>query len=120
LRKWILNFSNTYKYNTANKDGFRYGDVYSAYLVAGKRIDFEKGALLPYCRMSYENMLHDAVSHVLQGSSGGNLLLAGPGLDVNTKHFTAGISYHIPINQSLSGGLIEARPGFMVQLAKTF
>ncbi|TCZ66521.1 transporter [Flaviaesturariibacter aridisoli] len=109
-RKWVFGASSSYKYNTQNRDGFRFGDVWNAGLLAVYRKDWDKLSLLPYVQVTHEAQLQDADNHVLQAHSGGTVFYAGGGLDLNTKRFTIGLNYQFAADQSLAGGQIQAGP----------
>ncbi len=120
LRQWVLNVSSSYKYNTTNKEQFRYGDVINSSLILGKRYEPKNVAFLPYIQTSWEKQLQDATKHILQQHSGGHVLSAGIGLDVNTKRFTAGIAFMNPINQNLALGSIKASATTSAHVAISF
>ena len=109
-RKWVFGASTSYKYNTANSDGFRFGDIWNAGVMAVYRQDWDKVSLLPYVQLTHEAQLQDADNHVLQSHSGGTVFYAGGGVDLNTKRFTIGLNYQFAADQSLAGGQIDVGP----------
>jgi hypothetical protein len=120
FRKWFYNFSASYKYNTANSSGFRYGDNLDISLLAGKRVDLSKIALSPYLQCSWQKQMQHAVSHILNPNSGSDVLQFIAGADVNTKNLTAGISLQLPAFQEIAGGQISIKPGFAAHIAYNF
>lgn len=120
LHKWIINISSSYKYNTQNKDDFRFGDVFNTSMIAGKRLDIKKWAVMPYLLLNWEQQMQDANNHILQEKSGGHIITSGLGIDVNNKRFTAGVNYQCPVNQRLAKGLIVVKPGISAHVAVSF
>jgi hypothetical protein len=54
--------------------------------------------------------MSDANKRVLQSYSRGNILLAGGGLDVNTRKIAVGLNYQASISQNIARGEIQAKP----------
>lgn len=114
-----LNTVGAYKYTTANKEGYRYGDVVTAGATAVYVIQKEGFSLAPYLQAVNENHYRDAANHVLQNHSGGNVLYTGAGLDVSVNRTTVGINYQLAANQNLIGGELTAKPRFSARISMT-
>ncbi len=110
VKNWVFAGTSNYKYNTANSDDFRYGDVWTNGVTAIYRNDFENISLLPYLSFTGEHYMKDANKHILQDHSGGNVFLAGAGLDVNTRKIAVGMNCQVPVSQNISKGEILAKP----------
>jgi hypothetical protein len=119
-RKWVFAGTTSYKYNTQNSDDFRYGDIWTNELTAIYRSDLKKVSMLPFISLKGEHYMKDANKHILQGHSGGNVVLAGVGLDMNTRKIAVGLEYMRPLSQTLAGGEIEAKPRLSAHLALMF
>jgi hypothetical protein len=119
-RKWILSTSASYKYNTANRDDYRFGDVCNAGVNLIYRVDKDQLSITPYVELSSEHQMKDAAGHALQEHSGGNVFYTGTGVDVNTKKIAVGFKYSIPAIQDLAQGMILVKPGFSSHLSFTF
>lgn len=119
-RKWFYNLSGSYKYNTANRSGFRYGDNIDISLLAGKRIDIDKIALSPYLQAGWQKQMQNAVSHLLSPASGSDIIQLNIGADVNTRNLTAGLSFQVPAIQQIAGGQISIKPGIGAHIAYNF
>ncbi|RYY99701.1 MAG: hypothetical protein EOO11_04025 [Chitinophagaceae bacterium] len=119
-RNWLLGTSVAYKYNTAARDGFRYGDMLTAGAQLVFRLEGTRGALMPYAQATHETQFNDASGHVLQARTGGTALYVGGGLDASTRSITAGMSYQWAADQAIAGGNIQARPRLQAHVAFSF
>ncbi|RYY87424.1 MAG: transporter [Chitinophagaceae bacterium] len=54
LRRWTFSGVGSYKYNTPNKDGYRYGDVVNTGVQAAYRQEWRQWSLTPYAQVNYE------------------------------------------------------------------
>lgn len=120
LRKWIFGVTGSYKYNNANSDGFRFGDVANVGVLAVYRKEFEEYSIAPYVQLSHEQQLKDADRHLLQGHSGGTVFYAGGGIDLNTRKFTVGVNYRFAADQSLAAGQIHVGLGISAHASFSF
>ncbi len=117
FRKWMLNAVTSYKYNTHNKDGYRYGDVLTTGMTAVYHKDWSNFSVAPYVQVVNEAQMRDANVHALQDHSGGNILYAGGGIDVNTRKITIGANYQFATRQNLAAGQIEVKPRLSIRLS---
>lgn len=116
-RKWIFSAVSSYKYNTENKENFRYGDVLTTGITAVYRKELKNFSLAPYVQLINEKQYDNADDHVLQSHTGGNALYAGAGIDLNTKKFAVGINYQATASQNLYEGEINAKPRLSAHLS---
>jgi hypothetical protein len=117
--KWVLSTASSYKYNTANKDGYRFGDVLTNGVTLVYRKDLAEISIVPYLQVINETQMKDANRHILQDHSGGNVLYTGGGIDINTKSFTVGANYQFAAKQNLAEGQINVKPRFVFHLSFT-
>jgi len=118
-RNWMFNVVSSYKYNTQNKDDYRYGDVFVNGMTAVYQKNFKNFSLSPYAQLISEIQMKDAADHVLQHNSGGQVLYAGGGLDINTGKISGGINYQFAANQNLAEGSIIVKPRVAAHLLIT-
>ena len=115
-RKWILSTMASYKYNTTNKDGYRYGDMLTTGATLIYRKDWDGFSVAPYLQVSNDHQLQDADQHILQDHSGGQVLYTGGGIDMNTRKMAFGFNYQWAPSQNLAEGHILVKPKLSVHL----
>ena len=115
-RNWILNTAGTYKYNTANKQGYRYGDIWTVGGTVAYLKNYNQLSIAPYLQITNERQLKDADHHVLQELSGGNVLYTGIGTDVSVSKITFGVNYLFAA-KNISEGELNAAPRFAARLS---
>lgn len=119
-RKLMLNAAASYKYNTQNKAGYRFGDVFTTTATAVYRKDVNTNfSVAPYVQVTNEAELQDASNRVLIAASGGNVFYSGGGVDVNTRKIAMGINYQTPVAQNLAGGVIQVKSRVSAHLSFT-
>ena len=113
---WVVNAIGSYKYNTANKEHYRFGDI----LTAGGTVAYQKTcnkiSIAPYVQVVHESQMKDADKHVLQDDSGGSILYAGAGMDVTVSKITIGANYQFAAN-NISKGELNANPRFSSRIS---
>jgi hypothetical protein len=117
LPKWVFAATTAYKYNNQNSDGYRFGDVWTSGLTAVYRKEGENLSLLPYVTLSEEHFMRDADQHILQNHSGGDVLLGGLGLDINTRKVAFGVNYQAPVSHNIAQGDIAAGSRFSARFS---
>ncbi|TCJ12128.1 hypothetical protein EPD60_16380 [Flaviaesturariibacter flavus] len=120
LRKLTFSVSASYKYNNANSDDYRFGDIANVGIQAAWRQEWRRWSLSPYVQVSGDWMLKDADQHVLQTVSGGSVCYAGGGFDVNNRRLAFGASYQFAAAQDLAGGQIRVQPRLSLRTSVTF
>ena len=116
-RKWVFSAITSYKYNTQNKENYRYGDMLTAGATAVYRKELKKFSFAPYLQVMNETQLKDANNHFLQDHSGGNALFTGGGIDINTKKIAVGFNYQFAAHQNLSKGEVIAKPRLSARIS---
>jgi len=117
--KIMLNAAATYKYNTQNSNGFRFGDVLTTSATAVYRKEVGSISVSPYLQATNEAQLKDASKNTIIDASGGHALYGGGGIDVNTKRFATGVNWQAPVSQNLGQGAITVKPRFSAHLSIT-
>jgi hypothetical protein len=119
IQNFAVNTNVTYKYNTPNDNGYRYGDVMTTSATVVYVINQKDLSLVPYVQLVNEHHYRDADNHLLQAASGGRVLFTGGGLDISTDRFTVGANYQVAATQNLMQGNLTARPKFSARLSFT-
>jgi hypothetical protein len=110
----------SYKYNTQNGDDYRFGDVFAGGVTAAYRKNWDNLSLLPCVLIMTEYYMPDADKHILHQGTGGHVLYAGGGLDVNTRKVAAGINYQVAPVQKLALGQIRVEPRLSAHVSFVF
>jgi hypothetical protein len=108
--KWVFSAAASYKYNTQNKDGYRFGDVITSGATIVYRQDLKGFSIAPYTQFILEKQMKDAGQHIIQDHSGGHAFYTGAGLDINTKKIAVGFNYQFAASQNLAQGEISVKP----------
>ncbi|GAA4334568.1 hypothetical protein [Flaviaesturariibacter amylovorans] len=120
VRKWLFVLTGSYKYNTVNSDGFRFGDIGTGGVMVAYRKEWKKFSVAPYVQAGHEFQYQDAERQVLQAHSGGSFWYTGGGFDINTRAITVGINCQWAPLQELAGGAIKVLPRAGVQASFSF
>jgi hypothetical protein len=119
LGNFSFNALSSYTYTNTNKDGYRYGDVLTTAATTVYSIKKQTIVLSPYVQLINEHHYMDAVKKILQDHSEGSILTAASGVDVSKDKITFGLSYHIPLQQNLMKGELEANPKIAARISFT-
>lgn len=99
-KAWSLAAVGAYKYNTANRLGYRYGNQLTLGGTLAWRKDLRHFSVSPYLQLVNEKQYADADNHVPQADTESSNLYTGGGVDLSTKRFTLGAAY-----QFVAGGI---------------
>lgn len=103
-----INLDGTYRTDNTNRYGYRYGNRFNgaANLFWLSRVGAVE--LMPNAGLLYEKAGWDVEDGYYHTSTGGEALFAGLGLEGYWGRFNLGVSWHLPVSQNLSNGLLEA------------
>jgi len=116
-RRWVFSAVGSYKYNTENKQNYRYGDIWATGATAVYRKELKDFSISPYLQIMKEIQLRDADDHIIQKHSGGSVLYSGGGFDVNTRKFSIGANHQFAAKQNLLQGEINAKPRLSIHFS---
>jgi hypothetical protein len=119
MGNWMFNAAGTYKYNTENRNGYRYGDILTTAVTIARRIDVKEITIAPYLQFSMEGHMKDADNHSLQLNSGGHVCYAGGGVDLSRNKITIGAAAQFSPSQNLAAGMIQVKPSFSTHISFT-
>jgi len=116
--RWTLQLMASYKYNQANRQGYRFGDLFSTKAMAAYRVELGSSyTLSPYVQVSRDQFMKDAHDHILQEETGGKALYTGFGADINSAKYALGVNYQVASQQQLSNGALKVRPGYSLRFS---
>jgi hypothetical protein len=119
LGQFAFNALGAYKYNTANEQGYRFGDVTTIGATTIYVVRFCQVSLAPYLQAMQETHFADADDHLLQAHTKGSVLYGGGGLDLSFRQYTLGFNYQTAMRQNLMQGDLQARPRLSARFSVT-
>jgi hypothetical protein len=118
-QQWVLGLTGSYKYNTVNSQGYRFGDVLTMGGTLAWNKPLGKVAIAPYVQVISEKQYADAHEHALQSETASSAMYSGVGLDVTTSQFTIGVSYQSDAKEMVTG-IFNSNPRLSGRLVFTF
>jgi hypothetical protein len=118
---WNLDLS--YKFGTANKRDYRYGDKLNAALLGFYQLDLKKLLLLPQAGFRYEYAQTDHSSYyyrIPNSYSGGTQTYAAAGMGIYYGRVAVTLNASVPLWQNYAGGLVQAFNRYETQLQFLF
>ncbi len=105
-----LNVWGSYKINTANKYGYRYGNKLALSLQPYYKFSIGKKIMAaPNVGIQFEMAQQDTDSKFAVDASGGQILLGTIGAELVFKKISFGANYQLPLSQNLALGIVSAR-----------
>jgi len=124
LRYGMIGFSTgfTYKMNTENKSGYRFGNSLLNVTQVKYVREFKNFSLIPSIGMMFEKMEEDTQGGVkIDGNrTGGYNTQVLLGADFNTPKWALGVNYAASVKQNLAAGQIDAKPGVSAHISYSF
>lgn len=118
-----LNMESGYKFNTANGQGYRFGNQWNASSYGFYWVETMKVAYLPYAGLYYEQAAMHTDDGKYQINSGGNSLLATIGGQIYHKRLSFNMQYQVPVYQHYNSdevASIETKGRFSLGLVCSF
>lgn len=119
-KAWLFGASASYKYNTANDAGLRFGDIITTSATAAYKYDAKQFSISPYLQLRNEVQMVNANDHVLQTHTGGNALYSTLGADINFNKISWGVAYQFTPVQHLAEDQVKVNPDFSTRISFTF
>lgn len=111
-----LNTSVNYKINTKNKSQYQFGNRFTANTFAYYKTSVAGLGLAPNVGLLYENASANKLNKSTVSETGGNILLASGGLEVNFKRIAIGTNLQLPISQNFAEGQTQSKLRGLVHL----
>lgn len=116
-----INTNVSYKMNTNNRYDYRYGNKFSANVLAYYKIRVaEKVTIAPNAGMLYETAAKDEDKNLTVDISGGYSLMATAGVEATFGTFSAGASFQPVVSQQLADMRVKAGNRGMVHVTYLF
>lgn len=104
IQKIGFNTSVNYKINTTNTDAYRFGNRLTVNSLVFYRIRFAGMAVSPNIGLLYENSASNHYAKEVVDQTGGYLLNASAGAELNLNKITVGINTQLPLSQHFAQG----------------
>ena len=117
-----INVNTSYKLNTANTYGYKYGNKFTLNMLGYYKIRLSKSiSIAPNTGVLYEQSAKDEkVKGISVWETGGHSLMGTAGLEVALGRIGLGANYQTPLQQQLGEGKIKARDRGMVYVSFSF
>lgn len=113
-----VNAAANYKINTANSDNYKYGNKFTANLLAFYRIPVNHNSFSPNIGVGYENVAANTLQKQTIQFTGSIVTTAIFGIEYNFKNVGIGINGQIPMSQNFAEGQTKLK--FKGMLHMTF
>jgi hypothetical protein len=124
LRYRKIGFSTglSYKMNTENKDGYKFGNRFVNVTQVKYIRDIKSVSIIPNIGVMFEKMQEDELDGMTvdRNRTGGYNTQLLMGADINTAKWAVGVAYSTSIKQNLSAGQIVEKPGLNIHLSYSF
>ncbi|SEK19348.1 transporter family protein [Parapedobacter koreensis] len=117
-----LNANVSYKINTENRYEYRYGNKFTANVLAYYKFNIKnKVRIAPNAGAMYETQTKDVIyGRYDVAQSGGNSLTGVAGVEVNAGRVSFGGNYQSPLSQNLADGRVKAGDRWMAHVSFSF
>lgn len=118
-----LNLGTTHQFNTANPEGYRFGNQWNASAQFFYWQQMKAWSVLPHVGMYYERAAMHTERDIRQVNTGGDALFAQAGLDGFYRNVSLGVTYKNPVRQRMNSDQIaeiNAQDRWVVGLICTF
>lgn len=109
VQKLGFNTTVNYKVNTINAEQYRFGNRFSVNSLVFYRIRFAGMGISPNAGLLYENSAANQYQHAPVDQSGGYLLNASTGIEINFNKITMGANTQLPISQNFAEGQTRSK-----------
>ena len=111
-----VNTSVNYKINTHNKSEYQYGNRFTANTFVYYKTREMGFGLTPNMGVLYEDASVNKLNTLTVDQTGGNILLASGGLELNYKTIALGTNIQLPLKQNFAEGQTQSKVRGLVHL----
>lgn len=119
-KKTGINTEFTYQFNTANKQGYKFGNRLSSSMSFYYQTAFKKTNILPSIGLNFEESEINTKDYVIQLYTGGQALYTNIACEISINSFSLGVNYQHPIWQNIGGNTITANDRISTSLIYLF
>jgi hypothetical protein len=116
INKFGVNTSGNYKINTGNRTGYRFGNRVTANSFAYYKLRAAGVGLAPNVGLLYENASSNSLNKSSVVETGGNLLSAAGGIEINFKSIALGANIQLPVSQNFAQGQTQSKVKGLIHL----
>ena len=109
VKNFGINTSLNYKINTANRQGYKYGNKFSSNAIAYYRFAVKKMSISPNAGVGYENVTGNVFNSKIVQYTGSNVTNAIMGVEFNLRKLSLGINGQLPIAQNFAEGQTQLK-----------
>ena len=115
-----FNTNVTFRHNTANITGYRFGDKFGAGAVLFSVLKVKDVAIMPNAGLSTELAAKDHQHGQLMAESGGHANFMNVGSELYFKSFSGGLTLQKPVSQHVSDGMVKTGNRLLTHLTFMF
>ena len=120
VNKIIFNVSASYKINTPNRNGYRYGNKFNSNFLVQYRFAGKKSSFSPNLGVGYENVANNTLEKKTVEFTGSRVTTAIAGVEYSINKIGLGVNAQIPLSQSFAGGQTRLGVKAMMHISFAF
>jgi hypothetical protein len=120
INKFGINNSVSYKLNTPNRDQYSFGNKFSASSIIFYSVKKKEASFFPNLGLNYEHTVSNSFHSESVAQTGGYLLSASAGVEVNIHAVTIGLNTQLPVVQRFATGQTETKIKGMAHITFSF
>ena len=115
-----VNTGASYKINTSNSDQYLFGNKFSANAFLSYTMYKNKTNIIPNAGLLFETTAANKLNKQTIAQTGGHLLSAAAGVELNIKRVTVGGNIQLPLQQNFSAGQTDLKLKAMAHISFSF
>lgn len=122
INKTGISTTLNYKINTANKDNYQFGNKLTAASFVSYSFTSTKSGvdIIPNAGLLYEHSAGNKIDNAKVNLTGGHLLLAAAGAEINFNKFAVGFNAQLPVAQNFAENQTKSKSKGMVHVSFSF
>ena len=120
VAQWGISTNASYKINTANKDDYKFGNMFSANSFFFYSLPAGKAVVMPNAGLLYEHAATNNLQNEKLGLTGGNIFMAAGGAELSFNNINIGLNIQAPIAQNFADGQTKTKLKGMMHVTFAF